>query len=727
MKKILLCLIAVLPHMVIAGQPNSDKVYLLKKTSAEIIIDGYIDETWNSADSVHEFFQLQPYYATDPSFKTIAKVLTSEDAIYCLMICYQSPEIIVANTGMQDSYNGDVVSVMFDTFKDKRTAYKFGVSASGVKYDSRLLDDARNRDNTWDGIWFADSKIYDWGYVVEMKIPYKSIQYDEKLFEWGLDFDRWIPTKSEDLYWCAYEENEGQRVSKFGRLMFSEYYPNVHGINLEFYPVGLSKATYLGNGKYKFDSDAGIDIFYNPSQKLTYQLTANPDFAQIEADPFAFNISRYETYFSERRPFFTQGNEIFMPSGRERNTGFYSPLELFYSRRIGKILPGGTEVPLTFGTKAFGRLNEWEYGGFLARTAQTDYTEDDINKTEPTAYFGSARIKKQILGNSSVGVLFVGKHSGSNNYGVLDIDGAFRGNNWQLSYQAARSFINSEGDYAASAGFTKFGDNWMTLARSRYVGNEFNIDEVGFVPWRGTASFVGLTGPRWYYETGYIRSILLYGGPAFSYEKADDFVDHTGIFGFNMQFRDNWGGELNLEAGKSRDAGFKYSYYSANFSTWYNISPKWNGNLYGGYSRTFNFSREYLAFYSWGGLSVSWNIMQMFRAGTTFDSWIEGNPEGNIEDITLNARPYFSITPINNLNIRLYVDNVYLRSTDQLEHVIMGLLFSYNFLPKSWIYLAINENKSRNEIINETGLVSLRRMETTSRAAVVKVKYLYYF
>ncbi len=113
----------------------------------------------------------------------------------------------------------------------------------------------------------------------------------------------------------------------------------------------LGKATYLGNNKYETDPDAGIDIFYNPSQELTFQLTANPDFAQIEADPFDFNISRYESYFSEKRPFFTEGNEVFSPSGKQRNSGFYRPLELFYSRRIGKLLPDGTEVPLQVGTE----------------------------------------------------------------------------------------------------------------------------------------------------------------------------------------------------------------------------------------------------------------------------------------------------------------------------------------------------------------------------------------
>jgi hypothetical protein len=727
MKKHLLFAVLIFSPIIVASHPNFDKVLLLKKSSVEIIIDGYIDDVWNDADSVYEFFQLTPYFGKNPSFKTIAKVLMSDNAIYCLMICYQHPEKIVANSGTLDNFSGDVVSIMLDTFGDNRTAYKFGVSAAGVRYDSRLLDDARNRDNNWDGIWFADSEVYDWGYVVEMKIPFKSIQYDESLSEWGLDFDRWIPVNAEDLYWCRYEENEGQRVSKFGKLIFTDFHPDVHGLNLEIYPVGLSKATYLNNGKYKFDPDAGIDIFYNPSQKLTYQLTANPDFAQIEADPFTFNISRYESYIGERRPFFTQGNEIFMPSGRQSNSGFYSPLELFYSRRIGRKLPDGSEVPLTFGTKATGRIAEWEYGGFLANTAATNFYDDDEKQTEPTAYYGSARIKKQILENSSIGVLFVGKHTQQNNYGVFDIDGAFRGNNWQLSYQAARSFINSEGDYAASAGFRKLDDKWMYLARSRYVGNNFDIDQIGYVPWRGTANFVGLTGPRWYYNNGAVSSILLYAGPAINYEKSDGYIDHSGVIGFNMQFRNNWGGEINIDYGKSRDEGVTYSSYSTSVSTWYNISPKWSGSLWGGYSKTYNFSREYLAFYSWGGLQYSLNISQILRIGTSLSTWIEGNPSGNIEDITLNARPYFSYTPINYMNIRVYVDNLYIKSSDQMERVIAGLLFSYNFLPKSWIYLAINEVKERDEKINESGYVYQRKMDTSSRAAVLKVKYLYYF
>jgi len=724
----LLILLCTLTSMVAATTKNSEKKLLLKKTNTEVIIDGIIDPVWNSADSTSTFFQLSPYYAKEPSKQTISKILTTEDAIYCLMINYDSRSNIQSNAGVLDEFgSSDIVSFMLDTFNDKKTAYKFAVTAAGVRLDCRLLDDGRNRDYSWDGIWFADSKVYDWGFVVEMKIPYKSIQYNEVAETWGLDFDRWISSLTEDLYWCEYEQNEGQRISKFGQLVFDDFKPSVKGLNLELYPLAISKISYQPNGKYKNEPNAGLDILYNPSPKLTYQLTVNPDFAQIEADPFQFNISRYETYFRERRPFFTQGNEIFMPSGKSNNSGFYSPMELLYSRRIGKKLPGGKEVPLIFGTKAFGRINDWEYGGFMAMTGETDYNEDGINKREERAYFGSARFKKQILENSNVGVLFVGKNSIGNNSGVLDIDGAFRGSDWQLAYQIARSFKNSEGDFAASTGFTKNTTNWMTLIRSRYVGNKFDISQVGFVPWKGTANFVGIMGPVWYYDSGYLAQLSLYGGAALTYEKVDAFTDYSGILGVNMQFRDNWGYEIDYSFGDQKDSDKKYFSSELTFSSWFNISPKWNANLYGGYTKTYNFPRNYLAFYSWVGSYIGWKPFSILDIGTSYDMWIEGNPSGNVEDITYNARPYLTITPVNDLSARIYLDNVFVKSSDKLERIIFGFLFSYNFSPKSWIYFAVNDISDRSQEFDSGGNALPVRIHVVDRVAVLKVKYLYYF
>jgi hypothetical protein len=706
---------------------QNQKTLTLRRAPSRVVVDGIIDPVWSTADSVDGFIIQMPYHGKASTRRTVAKVLTTEEALYCLMVCYDQRDSIDVITGKLDDAGGDIVSIMLDTFLDKRTAYKFAVTAGGARADCRMLDDARNRDYSWDGVWFSSVKVYGWGFVVEWEIPYRSFQYDETLTEWGLDFDRWMAARNEDTYWCAYEEVEGQRISKFGKLLFQDFRPTIKGNNLEFYPVGITRATYLREGAYKGEPDVGLDVFFNPSQKLTFQLTANPDFAQIEADPFRFNITRYETYFSERRPFFTQGNEIFMPSGKDRNVGFYEPLELFYSRRIGKRLPDGSDVPLQLGTKAFGRLADWEYGGFLAMTGEKDYMVNGAKATEPKAYFGSVRLKRQILDNSSIGLLFVGKHTLNNDDGVLDIDGAFRGSDWQLSYQLARSFNNQQGGFAASSGLVMFKDNLIFGVRTKVIEEDFDADQVGFVPWKGTADVMVLGGPRWYFKEGYIRQILIYSGFSLNHKKIESYTDHLGALGYNMQFRDNWGFEVSFYAGRSRDRGVTYNSYEFDYSNWYNVSPKWYGSWGGSFLKTYNFSRNYLAYYSSTWAEVGWHAMRVLDVGTMLNVFIEGNPDNKIQDITYNARPFLSVTPLNDLNVRVYLDNVYVRSTKQMQQMIFGFLFSYSFLPKSWIYLAINEVRDRSDQFSPTGALLPNTIHVKDRVSVLKVKYLYYF
>jgi hypothetical protein len=180
-----------------------------------------------------------------------------------------------------------------------------------------------------------------------------------------------------------------------------------------------------------------------------------------------------------------------------------------------------------------------------------------------------------------------------------------------------------------------------------------------------------------------------------------------------------WGGE-------SKDNGVQYRSYEFDFGSWYNIAPAWNGNLYGGYARTYNFSRSYLSAYGWMGLRAEWKALSILEAGTSYDMFVERKPDGSLEDITFNARPYCSLTPMNDLNIRVYVDDVFLLSSRKDERIILGALISYNFLPKSWIYLAFNELQER-PVPGDSPAGSRRVLQTTGRAAVTKVKYLYYF
>jgi hypothetical protein len=391
------------------------------------------------------------------------------------------------------------------------------------------------------------------------------------------------------------------------------------------------------------------------------------------------------------------------------------------------VLADGKRVPLEFGTKAFGRLDSWEYGGFAARTGGVDFVDDDgVQQNEPTAYFGSARIKKRIFDNSSLGLLFVGKQTPGHIDGVIDIDGAFRSSDWQLAFQLARSIDDGKGDFAGSAGFRQITKTWGVLARARAIGNDFNVDQVGYVPWKGTAQLTTLTGPVWYFDSGALSNIFLYFGPHLYYEHADNYIDHSLVLGWDMSFRSNWGYEIDIILGKSKDDAALYTYREYDVSTWFGISPRWNANVYGGYSYGYNFDRSYVAPYYWIGNYVEWKPINTLEVGTSFNAYVEGNPEGAVEDITYNARPFVSITPVNNVNMRVYVDNVFVKSTDRLEHVIFGFLFSYNFLPKSWIYLALNEVRERSGSGATTGDIEPMRMRTTDRAGVMKVKYLYY-
>jgi len=350
-----------------------------------------------------------------------------------------------------------------------------------------------------------------------------------------------------------------------------------------------------------------------------------------------------------------------------------------------------------------------------------------VKATEPKAYFGSVRVKRQILDNSSVGLLFVGKHTPDNDDGVLDLDGAFRGSDWQLSYQLARSFNNQKGGFAGSSGLMVFKDNFVLGMRTKYIEEDFDADQVGFVPWKGTGEFTVFGGPRWYYKDGYVRQILLYSGFSLNHKNVESYLDHMGVLGYNMQFRDNWGFEVTFIAGRSKDRGIKYDSYEFDYSNWYNVSPKWYGNWGGNILKTYNFSRNYLAFYSSTWAEVGWHAMRVLDVGTQLNVFIEGNPDNKVEDVTYNARPFLSVTPLNDLNVRLYLDNVYVRSTKQMKQMIFGFLFSYSFLPKSWIYLAVNEVRDRSDQFSSSGILLPNTLHVRDRVSVLKVKYLYYF
>jgi hypothetical protein len=261
----------------------------------------------------------------------------------------------------------------------------------------------------------------------------------------------------------------------------------------------------------------------------------------------------------------------------------------------------------------------------------------------------------------------------------------------------------------------------------RAIGKNFDVNQVGFVPWKGTTEVTALTGPSFFFDEGSISQIQLLGGFSSSYEDADLSWDHSAVAVVNFQFRSSWGFEWDLLYGKNLDAGTKYTYYGASLNMFFHTSPRWQGGIAGGIEHTYNFARGYVAPYIFANVEFGWKVMDVLEVGSSGGVFREEKPDGSVEEITYNARPYFSLTPINNFNIRLYVDNLLLRSTGNLQSVIAGLLVSYNFLPKSWIYFAINDIRNRADGLDAYGNTVSGPMRIAARAGVLKIRYLYYF
>ncbi|MBI4721944.1 MAG: carbohydrate binding family 9 domain-containing protein, partial [Candidatus Stahlbacteria bacterium] len=270
-----------------------------------LAMDGNIEFVYDEVIYANDFVQWYPTEDTMPSESTKVFVCHDKENIYIVFQCFElEPDKLDNRIVPRDAwYVGDNIGVLLDVDMDKNTGYQFYVSVGGVQCDSKILDDGRNVDPSEDWVWYSAAKITDYGYNVEMKIPFKTLRFKPGLTEWGVNFFRGIARKNEYVSWAPLKQSEGLRVSRCGILKGIN--PGKQGLHLEVYPVGL--ASYEHNSIYP---QAGLDFNWCfTSSQLSF--TTYPDFAQIEADPYTMNLSKYETYFQERRPFFIESQEVF--------------------------------------------------------------------------------------------------------------------------------------------------------------------------------------------------------------------------------------------------------------------------------------------------------------------------------------------------------------------------------------------------------------------------------
>jgi len=317
--------------------PKSDRI--VPEIRALIIegqsprIDGTLDDAvWQSKylDVGRNFIQNDPDDGKAASESTLVAVAYDDEAVYFAFWCYDSePEKISRQLVRRDrDSNADKISIRLDPFHDHQTGYMFTVNASGVHRDARVYNDD-NSDFSWDGNWDSSVKMQSWGWSAEIKIPFHCLRFPElEEHTWGVNFVRGINRRTEFSFWAHTPKSEGGNISKLGHLT------GLTGIkattHLEILPYAVSNletkpATAGDPDGRKFLGNAGFDLKYGISSNLTLDATINPDFGQVELDQPVLNLSTYETWYEERRPFFMEGAELFQ-----------SEYAMFYSRRIGR-------------------------------------------------------------------------------------------------------------------------------------------------------------------------------------------------------------------------------------------------------------------------------------------------------------------------------------------------------------------------------------------------------
>lgn len=318
------------------------KVYDANRLNGETPnIDGVIsEEVWQLTEWEGDFIQREPYENKPPSQNTAFKILYDDNNLYVAIRAFDSvPGKIEKRLTRRDHFEGDMVGISIDSYNDKLTGYSFIVNAAGVKNDETITNDDEY-DETWDPVWYVKVSIDELGWVAEMKIPYTQLRFAKvKDHTWGLQVSRFLFRKEELSLWQPVPQDASGWVSMWGELQGINNIDPKKEVELVPYAMGKYTTDAREEGNpfatgQEWGYNAGLDGKVAVTNDLTLNFTVNPDFGQVEADPSEVNLSAFESFFEEKRPFFIEGNNIY--NYQIIQNGGYRNDNLFYSRRIGR-------------------------------------------------------------------------------------------------------------------------------------------------------------------------------------------------------------------------------------------------------------------------------------------------------------------------------------------------------------------------------------------------------
>ncbi len=585
--------------------------------SGAVSIDGYMDEAvWGSAQVATNFTQHTPNTGEPASQKTEVRFLYDDDYLYVGARMYDThPDRIAAPLFRRDGNEyTDWFLVGIDSYNDNRTAFVFGVNPRGVRKDYLIYNDDQN-DMSWDPVWEASASVDEEGWTAELRIPLSQLRYNGEggeMKSWGINFSREIARNGESSFWAPTLPDDSGIVSHFGRVNNLQELPNKNRLEILPYLSGQLDRT-PGDDRNPFHSqhnasfNFGGDVKYGLSSNMTLTATVNPDFGQVEVDPAVVNLSAFETFYPERRPFFLEGSEIFS-FGFNSNIDLGDTPRLFYSRRIGRApqgpVPGNpqftdrpSQTPIAGAVKLSGKTSDgWSIGLLNALTLEqnarysTDGDEIQSISVEPLSNYTVGRVQRDFRGGHTVVGLMANSLFRDLSVPTLEstlTDQAFNGgldfeHSWQdrkyrfngrfagshvsgepevihrLQRSSARYYqrpdashlqvdpdlTNLQG-YYGDVMFTSQTRHWMSQFRAYQISPGFEVNDMGFQSAADRRAVTGMLIHMQPSPIGILRNFNVWVATANNWNTDGDYVMNMHGTGGYVRFQNFW--SINYE------------------------------------------------------------------------------------------------------------------------------------------------------------------------------------
>jgi Domain of unknown function (DUF5916)/Carbohydrate family 9 binding domain-like len=593
------------------------------RAPSSINIDGKLNEpAWAAAVPSGDFTQSYPNVGAKATDPTEVRVLYDDDALYVGVRMFDAhPDSIAAQLARRDASGiySDWVHVMVDSYRDRRTSFRFSVNPRGVQKDVLEFDDKGGEDLNWDAVWQVATAVDSLGWTAEYRIPFSQLRFGgmQKGVErvWGIQIMRDVARRNERDSWSPWKLTDPGFVSLEGDLAGILDIPTPR--RLEVMPYVSAKLTRApgdpANPFYRANDtkpSTGVDLKYGLPSGLTLTATANPDFGQVEVDPAVVNLSAYETFFPEKRPFFVEGANIFN-IGSINGGPSYGNQQIFYSRRIGRppqrfangqFVDAPNATTILGAGKLTGKVGAWTVGLLNALTGEEKARVIDASNVESTTpvepltnYF-VGRVKRDFRGgNTIIGLggtavnrdlsdtVFKNLLRASADVGSLDFEHRWANRQWSLTGALSRSLIEgstaviqsaqqssaryyqrpdadylsldpaatSLSGYSTKLGLVKSG-TWSFSATAKDISPGFEVNDLGFmgrVDYRNIGSGASYNN----YEPGkLLRSYSLFAGTNHAWNYGGDKIWTSFFNQVTFNFTNLWslyaGGEYDPSA-----------------------------------------------------------------------------------------------------------------------------------------------------------------------------------